>query len=375
MTETDVLTVAGRRFRSRLLIGTGKYKDLDETAQAVAASGAEMVTLAIRRSNIGQDPNEPNLLDAIPPSRYTLLPNTAGCYSAKEAVRTCRLARELLDGHDLVKLEVLGDASKVQFRPLSAQERFTAVQTGEVDVLIRNTTWTSSRDSTVGMEFAPTTFYDGQGFLVRSDSGINSLQDLEGRKICVQSGTTTEKNLADVLGALNISFTPVIYENPDQASSAYDNGACDAFTSDKSQLASRKTTLRDPAAHKILDATISKEPLGPAVLDGDSTWFDAVKWIVFGVITAEEYGINSQNVENVAQTSTNPTVRRMLGVEGDNITGLGLPADGILQAIKQVGNYAEIYNRNLGPDTQFNIPRGLNKLYTNGGILYAPPFR
>ncbi len=270
---------------------------------------------------------------------------------------------------------VLGDATKVQFRPLSAQERFTAVQTGEVDVLIRNTTWTSSRDTTVGMEFAPTTFYDGQGFLVRNDSGINTLQDLEGRKICVQSGTTTEKNLADVLGALNVSFTPVIYENPDQASSAYDNGACDAFTSDKSQLASRKTTLRDPSAHKILDATISKEPLGPAVLDGDATWFDAVKWIVFGVITAEEYGITSQNVENVAQTSQNPTVRRMLGVEGDNITGLGLPADGILQAIKQVGNYAEIYNRNLGPDTQFNIPRGLNKLYTNGGILYAPPFR
>lgn len=270
---------------------------------------------------------------------------------------------------------ILGDASKVEYRPLSAQERFTAVQSGEVDVLIRNTTWTSSRDTSVGLEFAPTTFYDGQGFMTRKDSGINTLQDLEGRKICVQSGTTTELNLNDVLSALGISFTPVVFENADQLTAAYDQGACDAWTTDKSGLASRLITLRDPSAHKILDATISKEPLGPAVLDGETQLFDVVKWVVFGLFTAEEYGITSANVDNVAATTENPTIKRMLGVGEDNVAKIGMRNDGILQAIKQVGNYAEIYNRNLGPDTPFNIPRGLNKLYTDGGILYAPPFR
>ncbi len=270
---------------------------------------------------------------------------------------------------------VLGDANAVEFRPLSAQERFTAVQTGEVDVLIRNTTWTSSRDTSVGLNFAPTTFYDGQGFMARKDSGISTLADLEGRRICVQSGTTTELNLADVLGALQISFTPVVFENADQLTAAYDEGACDAWTTDKSGLVSRSTSLRDPGAHQILAATISKEPLGPAVLDGDDKWYDAVKWVVFGLITAEEFGINSGNVESVAAESQNPSVRRMLGVEGDNVEAIGLRSDGILQAIMQVGNYAEIYNRNLGPETQFNVPRGLNSLYTDGGLLYAPPFR
>src|SRR5690606_34863664 len=180
---------------------------------------------------------------------------------------------------------ILGDANAVQFRALSAQERFTAVQTGEVDVLIRNTTWTSSRDTSVGLEFAPTTFYDGQGFMARRDSGITTLQDLEGRRICVQSGTTTELNLNDVLGALNISFEPVIYENADQLTAAYDQGACDAWTTDKSGLASRLITLQNPADHVILDATISKEPLGPAVLNGEQRLFDVVKWVVFALFT------------------------------------------------------------------------------------------
>jgi general L-amino acid transport system substrate-binding protein len=270
---------------------------------------------------------------------------------------------------------ILGDASAVEYRPLSAQERFTAVQSGEVDVLIRNTTWTSSRDTSVGLEFTATTFYDGQGFMTRKDSGINTLQDLEGRKICVQSGTTTELNLNGVLSALNISFTPVIFENADQLTAAYDQGACDAWTTDKSGLASRLITLRDPSAQKILDATISKEPLGPSVLDGESELYDAVQWVVFGLFTAEEYGITSQNVQDIAASTQNPTVKRMLNNDGDNLTNIGLRADGILQAIAQVGNYAEIYTRNLGPDTPFDIPRGLNKLYTEGGLLFAPPFR
>lgn len=270
---------------------------------------------------------------------------------------------------------ILGDAEAVEFRPLSAQERFTAVQTGEVDVLIRNSTLTSSRDANVGLTFTPTTFYDGQGFMTRTDSGIDTIQDLEGRRICVQSGTTTELNLADVLGALNIQYEPVIFQNADQLIVAYDQGACDAWTTDKSGLASLKISLQDPAAHKILDVTISKEPLGPSVLDGNVDLAEVVTWVTNALITAEEYGITSENVEQIAAESENPAIRRMLGAEGDYITQLHLPADAMVQAIKQVGNYEEVYNRNLGPETPFNIPRGLNSLYSEGGLLYAPPFR
>jgi general L-amino acid transport system substrate-binding protein len=270
---------------------------------------------------------------------------------------------------------VLGDANAVEFRPLSAQERFTAVQSREVDVLIRNTTWTSSRDSTVGLDFAPTTFYDGQGFMVRRDSGIDELADFEGRSICVQSGTTTELNLQDVLGALDIQYNPVIYENADQLTAAYDDGACDGWTTDKSGLASRLITLRNPDQHRILDATISKEPLGPSVLHGDDQWFDVVKWVVFALFTAEEFGITADNVDQVAETTEIPDVRRLLGVDPENVQGLGLDADAMRRAIAAVGNYGEIYARNLGPDTPFDIPRGLNAQYYEGGLIYAIPFR
>ena len=270
---------------------------------------------------------------------------------------------------------VLGDAGAVEFRPLSAQERFTAVQTGEVDVLARNTTWTSTRDSSVGLEFAPTTFYDGQGFMVRRDAGIGELTDLEGRSICVQSGTTTELNLADVMEALDVQYNPVIFETADQAIAAYDEGVCDAYTTDVSGLVSRRTTLREPEASVILEQTISKEPLAPAVLQGDPAWADAVEWIVFGLFNAEEYGVTSENAEQMAAESQDPNVRRLLGVEGDAVTALGLPADAILQAVSQVGNYGEIYNRNLGPDTPFDIERGLNAQYYEGGLIYGVPFR
>jgi general L-amino acid transport system substrate-binding protein len=269
---------------------------------------------------------------------------------------------------------VFGDADAVTFRPLSAQERFTAVQSGEVDVLIRNTTWTSSRDTTVGLNFTAPTFYDGQGFMVRRDSGVNTLTDFEGRSICVQSGTTTELNLADVMSALNVQYTPVIFENAPQLVAAYDDGQCDGWTTDKSGLASFLPSLRVPGDHMIMDATISKEPLGPSVLHGDDAWYDVVKWVVFATFAAEEYGITSANVD-AALESPNPEVRRLLGVDPDNIRGFGLPADAMYQAIRQVGNYQEIYDRNLGPDTQFDIPRGLNALYTQGGLLYAMPFR
>lgn len=269
---------------------------------------------------------------------------------------------------------VLGDADAVEYRPLTAGERFTAVQSGEVDVLIRNTTWTSSRDTTVGLNFAPTTFYDGQGFMVRRDSGITALADFEGRAICVQSGTTTELNLADVMAALDVQYTPVIFEQAPQLVAAYDDGQCAGWTTDKSGLASYQPSLRVPADHMILDATISKEPLGPAVLHGDDEWFDVVSWTVQALINAEEFGITQANVDS-ARTAPNPDVQRMLGTDPANVEGLGLDADAFYRAIQAVGNYGEIYDRNIGADSQFDIPRGLNNLYVNGGILYGIPFR
>ncbi len=270
---------------------------------------------------------------------------------------------------------VLGDAEAVRFRPLSAQERFTAVQTGEVDVLIRNTTWTSSRDTDVGLDFAPTNFFDGQGFMVRRDAGIAELTDLEGLRIGVQSGTTTELNLADVMGALDIQYEPVIFEQADQLVRAYDQGAVDAWTTDKSGLASYLPTLQDPSAHQILEATISKEPLAPAVLQGDSQWKDVVSWVLYGLFGAEEYGITMDNVEDQAANSQIPDVQRLLGVEPEPVQQLGLEASAIRDAIAAVGNYAEIYDRNLGPDTQFDVPRGLNAQWSDGGLLYGMPFR
>lgn len=270
---------------------------------------------------------------------------------------------------------LLGDADAVEYRALTASERFTAVQTGEVDVLIRNTTWTSSRDTDVGLNFAPTTFYDGQGFIVKRASGIQQLGDFEGTTICVQSGTTTELNLADVMAALDIEYTPLVFETADQTFSAYEAGQCESVTTDVSGLVSRSTLLQDPSASVILPVTISKEPLGPAVLHGDDAWFDLVKWVTFGTIFAEEYGITSENVRDVAANAQAPVVRRFLGLDGEVMSQLGLDSDAMVRMIEQVGNYGQIFARNLGPDTQFGLERGLNGLYTDGGLLYSPPFR
>lgn len=274
----------------------------------------------------------------------------------------------------VVAAAVLGDPEAVEFRPLSTQERFTAVQTGEVDVLFRNTTWTISRDSSVGMDFGPTTFYDGQGIMVREELGVAALEDLEGATICVQSGTTTELNLTDQFRARGITFEPVVFEEIDPTYAAYDEGRCDAVTSDRSQLISRRTTMQNPDEHAILDVVLSKEPLGPAVAQGDSQWRDVVIWSVFATIQAEEFGIDSTNIQEFVD-SENPDIRRFLGAEGDLGTGIGLDNDFTVRIIENVGNYAEIYNRNLGPDTPFNLDRGQNALWTEGGLMYSPPFR
>ncbi len=273
-----------------------------------------------------------------------------------------------------VAAAVLGDADAVDYRPLSSKERFTAVQTGEVDLLSRNTTWTISRDTSVGLNFAPVTFYDGQGIIVTKASGMKSLKDLEGARISVESGTTTELNLADQMRKYGINYEAVVYDSQDAAIAAYESGSVDAYTTDKSGLVARKAIMADPSAHVILDETLSKEPLAPAVIGGDDAWFDVVKWVVFGLIEAEELGITSKNVDEFVN-SEDPVIKRLLGSDGDLGSQMGLNNDFMYQAIKQVGNYGEIFDRNLGPDTKFGLSRGLNALYTDGGIMYAPPLR
>jgi general L-amino acid transport system substrate-binding protein len=283
------------------------------------------------------------------------------------------------EGFDLdfcraVAAAVLGDASAVEVRPTTAAERFPVLQTGEVDVLIRNTTWTLSRDTALGFNFAPITFYDGQGMMVRADSGITDLEGLAGGTICVQSGTTTEKNLTDVFLALDIPFTPVVFADADGTREAYDAGQCDGFTTDKSGLVSQQILLANPDEHVILDVTMSKEPLGPLVRHGDDQWFDIVVWSVNCTFQAEELGMTSDNVDEFLG-SGDPVIENILGETGDLGRELGLDNDFCYQIISQVGNYGEIYDRHLGPDTPFNLPRGLNAQYTDGGLLYSPPFR
>ncbi len=274
-----------------------------------------------------------------------------------------------------VAAAVLGDADAIEVRPTTAQERFPVLQSGEVDVLIRNTTWTISRDSSLGFNFAPTTFYDGQGMMVMKDSGIEQLADMDGATVCVQQGTTTEKNLADVFRLLGLNYEPLVLAEAPALLDAFAQGRCDGYTTDKSALVSQMTILPNPEAAMILAETMSKEPLAPLVRHGDDQWYDIVKWVVFGTFNAEELGITSANVEEMAATSEDPVIRNLLGAEGDLGQGLGLSNDFMVEVIKQVGNYGEIYERNLGPDTPFDLPRGLNAQYTDGGLIYSPPFR
>ncbi len=274
-----------------------------------------------------------------------------------------------------VAAALFDDLNALEYRNLDSTERFTALNGGEVDMLSRNTTWTISRDTTVGLEFAPTTFYDGQGMMVRADSGVKSLEDLQGKSICVEAGTTTELNLTDNLRQRNVEAETLTFQQADPAYAAYAEGRCDGMTSDKSQLLSRRSTLPNSDAHIILDVTMSKEPLGPVTKNNDSAWFDVVKWVTYALIEAEELGITQANVDDLKQNSEDPTIKRFLGVEGDLGEGLGLSNDFAYRVIKQVGNYGEVYDRNLGNNSQFKLPRGMNDLWTNGGLLYSPPFR
>ena len=280
-----------------------------------------------------------------------------------------------------VAAAVLGDPEAVEFRPLTAEQRFTALQAREVDVLIRNTTFTSSRDGTEGARFLYTTFYDGQGMMVRADSGYESLEDMEGETICVLSGTTTELNLESAFQAIDVSYEPLAFEDNEPLQEAFIQERCGAWTSDKSQLAGVRSNFPEaqggPESLVILEETMSKEPLGPVVRDGDDDWADAVNWAIIATVQAEEFEITSENIDEQLE-SDNPEIQRFLGqpVEGEPFdAGLGLPADFAVQIIRAVGNYGEIYDRNVGPDSPLELPRDFNALWTDGGLHQAPPYR
>ncbi|WP_149140249.1 amino acid ABC transporter substrate-binding protein [Gemmobacter caeruleus] len=270
---------------------------------------------------------------------------------------------------------VLGDATKVKYAPTTGETRFTALASGEVDVLIRNSTWTFSRDVDLKFDFVAVNYYDGQGFMVKKDLGVSSAKELDGATVCIQTGTTTELNLADFFKANNMSYTPVNVGDDTEAQRQYLAGACDAYTTDASGLAASRATMPDADNHIILPEIISKEPLGPLVRHGDNVWGDVVRWTYFALVAAEEYGVTSANIEEMASTTTNPEIKRLLGTEGDLGAMLGLDKEWGKRAIAASGNYGEIFEANIGSATPIKLARGLNALWTQGGLQYAPPFR
>jgi len=273
-----------------------------------------------------------------------------------------------------VAAAIFNDVGKIKFVPLSAKDRFTALQSGEVDVLVRNTTWTSSRDTSLGLNFTGVDYYDGQGFMVRKSLKVNSALELGDASVCVQQGTTTELNLADFFHAHKMKLKTVTFATANEAVKAYDAGRCDAYTTDASGLYAERLRLANANDHIVLPEIISKEPLGPAVRHGDDQWFDVIKWTLFAMINAEELGITSKNIDDMAK-STNPEIKRFVGTEGNYGEQLGLTKDWAVRIIKLVGNYGEVFDRNVGPGSPLKIDRGLNKLWNKGGIQYAPPIR
>ena len=269
---------------------------------------------------------------------------------------------------------VLGDAGKVRYVPTTTKERFTALQSGELDVLSRNTTWTISRDSSLGLSFAGINYYDGQGFMVKKSAGVKSGKELKGATVCVQTGTTTELNLADFFRTNKLDYKPLVFDKLDEALRAYQADRCDSFTTDASGLYASRLQLAKPEEHVVLPDIISKEPLGPVVRQGDSQWFTIVKWVHFALLNAEELGVTQANVDQMLG-STNPDVKRLLGKEGDFGKGLGLDNEWAVRIIKQVGNYGETFERNVGSKSRLKIERGLNDLWTKGGLQYGPPIR
>lgn len=274
-----------------------------------------------------------------------------------------------------VAVAIFDDPEKVNFVPLTSKQKILAVVTGQVDLTSRTTTWTMKRDTKEGVDFTTIVFYDGQGFMVRKSIGVTDARELQGATVCVTSGTTTELNLADFALANNIEMEAVVFEGKKEAVNAYKTGRCDAFTTDSSQLAAFRTTMDNPGDHLILKELISKEPLSPLVRHGDNEWKDLVSWIVNGLITAEELGVTSANAADMAANTNNPTIQRLLGTTGEYGGYIGLENDWMLRVISKIGNYGEIFERNLGQATPLKLKRGLNALPRDGGLLYAPAFR
>ena len=271
---------------------------------------------------------------------------------------------------------VLGDPKAVEFVPTTGKTRFTALASGEIDMLARNTTWTFSRDVDLKFEFTGINYYDGQGFMVPKDLGVGSAKDLDGATVCIQTGTTTELNLADFFRSNNISYEPVPIETNAEAQQQYLAGACDVYTTDASGLAATRATFEDPSAHVVLPEIVSKEPLGPLVRHGDNDWGDVVRWSLNALIAAEELGVTSANIAELSAAPTNnPEVNRLLGTEGNLGEMLGLDAEWAKRAIMAGGNYGELFEKNIGENTPIGLARGLNAQWKNGGLIYTPPFR
>lgn len=273
-----------------------------------------------------------------------------------------------------VAAAVFDDPDAVRYTPLTSQERFAALSSGEIDILSRTTTWTMSRDTDLGITFAGTMYYDGQGFMVREDLGITSALELSGAAICIESGTTTELNAADYFAANDMEFTPVVFVDQDEVVKAFEDGRCDVYTTDSSALAAERSKFANPDEYIILPEIISKEPLGPSVRQGDQQWFNIVRWTYFALVEAEELGVTQANVDEMLG-SDNPAVKRLLGVEGEFGEPIGLTTDWAYRIIKHVGNYGESYARHVGPDTPIGLERGLNALWKDGGLQYAMPIR
>ena len=331
---------------------------LGSAALAVVATGASASTLEeVRSKGYVQCGVHTGLIGFA-------APNDAGEYEGFD-VDVCRA----------VAAAIFGDGDAVQYTPTNATERFTALQSGEIDMLSRNTTWTLSRDTSLGFNFAGVNYYDGQGFMINSANleGINSALQLSGAAICVQTGTTTELNLADYFRANNMEYNPVVFQGFDETNAAYEAGRCDAYTTDQSGLIALRLTLANPDDHVVLPEIISKEPLGPAVRQGDDEWFNVVRWTLMAMVQAEESGITQDNLEEM-MNSDDPEIRRILGQEADSSIGAGLGLDNewVVNIVREVGNYGEVFDRHLAP---IGVPRGLNALWTDGGLMYAMPLR
>lgn len=270
---------------------------------------------------------------------------------------------------------IFDDPQKADFVPLSSKDRLVALQTGEIDVLPRTTTWTLGRDSGIGLDFTAVNYYDGQGFQVRRDLGVETIRELNGASICTVQGTTNELNLADYFRVNNMDYQLVTFQSIDDTVKAYESKRCDALTTDMSQLVSYRLKMAEPDAHMLLPGVISKEPLGPYVRQGDDEWFDIVRWTVFAMVNAEELGVTKANVEELVATSDNPEIRRLLGLDGEFGKSLGLTNDWVARIVRHVGNYGESFDQNLGTGSPMQLPRGVNALWSQGGIQFAPPIR